>query len=608
MDKSSSSRIYTPVNSHKGEIRLVTIKSGTQPEPIRCNLSYVSLNDKPEYEALSYVWGVPSTPISILLDEHTFGVTQNLGLALRFLRLPTDDRTLWIDAICVNQDDLDERSAQVQLMKSIYQDAHQVVSWLGDEDENAAYADWFISQAIDQDFSTEWLITQLVENVDMHKALLHLSLHLSEEMQSYWGRLWIMQEIAFAQDGILRCGDTIIPYWAVQRLMLSLPPNVIHQDKLRQEVLSQRGTQGLDMLSGIFHTIRQNEVSTKLVPGMPLLELLRKNRWKLASDPRDKVFGLLGLSDLSSSTHPGLKIDYNRTVGDVYIGVFQAIVDTASKLDILCFSIPVATQWNPETILGTSQTVLPSWVPDWNTSVPSFESCMYNTLGSSAAGDTPASVEFRSDKGILCAAGICIGMVKKCAAPMPARQTLANSEHELFHAVLGDVLEWRGLLLEMPGDLSTLDSDFLNTITLGAAEVNSDLVNALQPFDTSGGSTHFLSGLIDRLDDIRTVTRESMLLKIQRSCGNNVFFLIETSISSPLVTDATIPLMGAGRSGIREGDMICVFLGCNFPVAIRPNGDHYIFIGAVYVNNLTDGEAIADLENGLYELDCFELR
>lgn len=54
--------------------------------------------------------------------------------------------------------------------------------------------------------------------------------------------------------------------------------------------------------------------------------------------------------------------------------------------------------------------------------------------------------------------------------------------------------------------------------------------------------------------------------------------------------------------------MVCVFLGCNFPAVIRPDGNHYIFIGAVYVDNLTDGEAIADLENGLYELDCFELR
>lgn len=159
---------------------------------------------------------------------------------------------------------------------------------------------------------------------------------------------------------------------------------------------------------------------------------------------------------------------------------------------------------------------------------------------------------------------------------MPAQQHLTNNKHKLFHAILGDVLEWRKLLLEVPSDSSTLDSDFLNTITFGAAKLNSDIVNAPQLFDTSGGSTRFPSGHSNRPGDIRTAAREGVLLNIQRSCGNMVFFLIETSISGPLVTDATIPLMGAGRSGIREGDMICVFLGCSFPVVIRPDGNHYI--------------------------------
>lgn len=605
MDKSSSSRIYTPLNPHKREIRLATIKSGTQPEPIRCDLSYVSLNDTPKYEALSYVWGDPSTRIPILLDEHPFGVTQNLGLALRFLRLPTDDRTLWIDAICVNQDDLDERSAQLQLMKNIYHDAHRVVSWLGDKEENTAYVGWLISQAIDQDFSIEWLKTQLIENSAMRKALLNLWVYRD---QSYWSRLWITQEIAYAQDGIIQCGDTIIPYWAVQRSVQKFPPNLIHQDEFRHEVLLQHGTQGLKVLSVIFQTIKLNEVATKLVPGMPLLELLLRGRWKLASDPRDKVFGLLGLSDLSSSTHPGLKIDYNRTVRDVYVGVFQAIVDITSKLDILCFSAPVATQWNPEAILGNGQTVLPSWVPDWSTRGPSWASNKIGISGNGAAGDTPASVEFRSDKGILCAAGFFIGTVMKCGASMPVREALTTDEHGLFHAILGDVLEWRKLFLEILGDASDLDSVFLSTITFGAAKATSDFLNTIHAFDTSGGSTHSPSGHSNRPGDISIAAREGMLLRIQELCEDMVFFLIIPSISDPLVTDAAIPLMGAGRSGIRESDMICVFLGCNFPVVIRPDGNHYIFIGAVYVDNLTHGEAIADLENGLYELDCFELR
>lgn len=492
--------------------------------------------------------GDPSICIPILLDEHPFGATRNLGLALRFLRLPTDDRTLWIDAICVNQDDLDERSAQLQLMKNIYYDAHQVVSWLGDENENAAYAGWFISQVIDQDFSIEWLKAQLIENSAMRNALLHLWVHLSMRDQSYWSRLWITQEIAFARDGILQCGDTIIPYWAVQRFVQKFPPNFIHQDEFRQEVLLQHGTHGLKVLSVIFQTIRLNEVSTKLVPGMPLLELLLRSRWKLASDPRDKVFGLLGLSNLSSGTHPGLKIDYNRTVRDVYIGVFRAIVDITSKLDILCFSAPVAIQWNPEAIPSAGQTVLPSWVPDWSTHGPSWASGKIGISGNGAAGDTPASVEFRSDKGILCAAGFCIGTVMKCGASMPAREA-STTDDELFHAALGGILEWRMLFLEILGDTSALDSVFLGTITFGAAKATSDLLNAIHAFDTSGGSAHSPSGRSNRPGDLSTAARESMLLTIQDFCGDMIFFLILPNISDPLVTDTAIPLMGIRDKG-----------------------------------------------------------
>ncbi|OCL14541.1 HET-domain-containing protein, partial [Glonium stellatum] len=115
------------------EIRLVTAKAGIQPDPIQCSFNYVSLNDSPKYEALSYVWGDPNIRVPIVLDKHQFEVTQNLGLALQFLRLPKEDRMLWIDAICINQADSDERSARVQFMSNIYRDAHQVVSWLGDE-------------------------------------------------------------------------------------------------------------------------------------------------------------------------------------------------------------------------------------------------------------------------------------------------------------------------------------------------------------------------------------------------------------------------------------------------------------------------------------------
>lgn len=78
-------------------------------------------------------------------------------------------------------------------------------------------------------------------------------------------------------------------------------------------------------------------------------------------------------------------------------------------------------------------------------------------------------------------------------------------------------------------------------------------------------------------------------------------------IGDPLVNGATIPLMGLGAPGTREGDMACVFLGCSAPVVIRPDVHHYSFVWPAYVNNIANGEAITNSENGLYDLETFEL-
>ncbi|KAF8859326.1 heterokaryon incompatibility, partial [Acephala macrosclerotiorum] len=85
------------------------------------------------YEALSYVWGESDPPCWILCNGQRKSVTPNLGAALRRLRYKEKWRLVWIDAICVNQEDLDERSQQVMLMRNIYSPARRVIVWLGED-------------------------------------------------------------------------------------------------------------------------------------------------------------------------------------------------------------------------------------------------------------------------------------------------------------------------------------------------------------------------------------------------------------------------------------------------------------------------------------------
>jgi Heterokaryon incompatibility protein (HET) len=100
--------------------------------------------DKPHsYEALSYVWGFLSSSESLRCDGKSISITPNLRDALRKLRLVDRHRALWVDQICINQSDKDEKSSQVALMDRIYRMAEQVIAWLGPNPDglrNIAYA------------------------------------------------------------------------------------------------------------------------------------------------------------------------------------------------------------------------------------------------------------------------------------------------------------------------------------------------------------------------------------------------------------------------------------------------------------------------------------
>jgi hypothetical protein len=95
----------------------------TLPIAIRVHLTQVHLQSPPAYEALSYCWGEKSTGHFIICDDQQLEIQRNLHEALPYLRLPDRERILWIDAICIDQMNKDEKSKQIPLMKWIYESA-----------------------------------------------------------------------------------------------------------------------------------------------------------------------------------------------------------------------------------------------------------------------------------------------------------------------------------------------------------------------------------------------------------------------------------------------------------------------------------------------------
>ncbi|ERF71393.1 hypothetical protein EPUS_07421 [Endocarpon pusillum Z07020] len=126
-----ASQLYKPLDTERRETRVISLLPGRWSEIVACELSVVSLDDKPEYEALSYVWGDPENTLPMLLNAHTVQVTVNLRNALRRLRR-RNARIIWVDALCIHQGDLHERSQQVSIMTDIYKGAIAVQIYLGE--------------------------------------------------------------------------------------------------------------------------------------------------------------------------------------------------------------------------------------------------------------------------------------------------------------------------------------------------------------------------------------------------------------------------------------------------------------------------------------------
>jgi hypothetical protein len=149
--------VYEPLDLEQSQIRLLKLFPGNSRQRVECASFTASLEEKGlTYEALSYTWGSKHTTDTILLDEKPFLVTSNLNDALRRLRQPDESRILWVDAICINQQDDTERSQQVGLMRRIYNQASKVVIWLGSRKCNKRVCK-FLDGATEREDSAAWI-------------------------------------------------------------------------------------------------------------------------------------------------------------------------------------------------------------------------------------------------------------------------------------------------------------------------------------------------------------------------------------------------------------------------------------------------------------------
>ncbi|KAK1544871.1 HET domain-containing protein [Colletotrichum paranaense] len=301
---------YEPLDLTGKSFRLLMLHPGSTGE-ISCDIFEASLDSDGiiPYEALSYAWGSIGLSASIIANGKTLRITNNLFTALSHVRDDSIGRVMWIDAVCIDQANIAERGHQVGQMAGIYRGAEQVIIWLGPstfetkllmghlkelqrsfvrhkrhEDDLAwAKQKWStIRQGSEQD---QAVLVDLQRN-----ALLSL---LS---QTWFTRIWILQEVSNARVAIVQCGNQF-----VQAHMLNIASKLVG-------VTPEAGCQAV---LDLFPTS-----STQRSPRMDVLPtLLQKFRKSKASDPRDMVYALVAIaSDVPEGDSDGiLTPDYFKT-------------------------------------------------------------------------------------------------------------------------------------------------------------------------------------------------------------------------------------------------------------------------------------------------------
>ena len=134
---------YKPLQ-RPDEIRLLKLSRGLPFTQCSCELESFKPGDRPTYESISYTWGDPEKNRKISMDGCVMNVTQNVHDVLQDRRSFWMNRWIWIDAICINQADLEEKSEQVRRMQSIYRSASRVIVWLGQSDDAQVAIDFIM--------------------------------------------------------------------------------------------------------------------------------------------------------------------------------------------------------------------------------------------------------------------------------------------------------------------------------------------------------------------------------------------------------------------------------------------------------------------------------
>lgn len=617
------------------QFRVLILSPDARHAPVKCSLETLFVGpakqEENAYEALSYAWGSQNNKVDILCDGRKLSITQQLETALKHLRDEEVPRRLWIDQICINQENLDERGAQVKMMAAIYSSARRVVVWLGEASQTTHLAIKFATELCEALTAlAETYKGQIISLNDFGEILKPKNFYLPKRGESEWislsellsrrwfERLWVVQEVLMNENIIVQCGNEMFTWELMEELeghfsrQLALEATLLPLGKASGD--TWRGsyayngppTPGPELL----HRIRYAKCHRHSLHFHQIVQVFTSQE---ASDPRDFIYGLLSAAPHSEAAL--ISPDYRKTTSDVYTDFARVMI---KKFELKSLLNRVALDRN-------SDIKVPSWVPNWATNPGNGGNCPIpmNSALFRASKLYLGVWELTDDAQILRVKGRQVGCLEDTGVHMRRLNPNHTDEDEIKFGAqsmlnLSDfVID--AMALARLCDFYSKESSRASMLALTCCRENFRAGD----FATAEEVTKAFIGLYDAaLSELRALNfllqeesswwmvrqwqkvsrtmkewhvewkgQRDFIQALEQATSDCAKYFIPNIQANRIVrTDSGLLANVTWRCEV--GDIIAIVYGCNTPFLLRPVSTGYLLVGECYVYGLMDGEAI----------------
>lgn len=583
--------------------RILILHPASGEDELSCDLEAADLNQaQDDYVALSYVWGDHTKTANILCDGKAMQVTLSLAEALRGMRDPVTPKRLWVDAICIDQTNNNEKNQQVRRMGTIYTGARQVVVWLGHDTDNIA-EDCFdlISSTncfLDQQFATYGSILDVPTIVEPYPICNdQLRWERVRKMLSFnwFTRVWVIQEVGLAKACSLKWGQYELDFAQIMELAL--------WQVYREDVAEITGHLKVLRLTDQFRDIHCGYNNTMTWrANLPLiraevegytsqlfLDVLFAASGMGATDKRDHVFAFLA-SPLAFERDGKMLVEpnYNKELKDVYYETACSFLRHPREAPYLFSRVK-------HSIESLEDPKIPSWVPRWDRPVEFSISRPHFWYRAGGVGDFRPDI--RRDR-TLAVQGIILGYITFTSRNIQKHNIgkdpdAWDEEYRVARKPFIDVL-WEETLHAAKPATTQFEKEFAWTLVRAYPATPGEICD-----------TQYMAEFAAYRHLVRSAAKsEEYRESDQQSAPGQEAFPRNILHRLNYCDDLRVAILVSGRLGLvpyvaLPGDCCCILPGVPVPMILRLLADNtYRLIGESYISGVMAGEIMESLAEG----------